>query len=317
MIQITPVRTEQDLGDARALFLEYARSLGFDLCFQGFDEELAGLPGAYAPPSGRLLLASEYGRPVGCVALRALDAEACEMKRLYLRPDTRGGGLGRALARAILREARAIGYARMLLDTVPSMVQAIALYRSLGFEEVAAYRHNPVPGAIFMALDLRRERQEIYPAVTEEDLGAARGLLREYESYLAAHLHPTSSVAKDIDTLPGEYEPPSGAILLAAAGDGVAGCAFLRRLDEDSACEIRRLYVRPGRRGQGIGRRLAGTLLERARAMGYARVRLVSLPFMKEAIALYASLGFREVPAYRTTLAADVIFMQAELGPDS
>jgi GNAT superfamily N-acetyltransferase len=143
-----------DLAEARALFLEYAESLGFSLCFQGFDRELADLPGKYAPPTGRLLLARDGSHPAGCIALRALDPGVCEMKRLYVRPDFRGRGLGRLLAERIIAEARAIGYRRMNLDTLPQMKVAIPLYRSLGFIETLPYYPNPVEGAVFMQLDL-------------------------------------------------------------------------------------------------------------------------------------------------------------------
>ena len=137
----------------RGLFLEYAQSLGFSLCFQAFDQELARLPGDYAPPAGGLLLAAYQGEPAGCVALHRLEGEVCEMKRLYLCPQFRGQGMGRALAEAIIARARSMGYRHMRLDTVePVMQDAVALYRQLGFEEIAAYRPNPVAGAMYMEL---------------------------------------------------------------------------------------------------------------------------------------------------------------------
>jgi ribosomal protein S18 acetylase RimI-like enzyme len=139
----------------RELFLEYANSLGFSLCFQSFDQELAGLPGDYAPPEGRLLLASFGEEIAGCVALHKLEPGICEMKRLYLRPKFRGRGLGRALVERVLSEARSIGYRRMRLDTVePVMKDAVAMYRRFGFREIVPYRENPIAGAIYMELEL-------------------------------------------------------------------------------------------------------------------------------------------------------------------
>ena len=149
-MEIIEARALPDIERARELFREYETSLGVDLCFQGFEQELAGLPGAYAPPSGRLLLAVDDDRPAGCVALRPLGADGCEMKRLYVRPEFRGRRVGRLLAERVIAEARAIGYPRMRLDTLPSMKEAIPLYRSLGFAEIGPYYANPVPGALFM-----------------------------------------------------------------------------------------------------------------------------------------------------------------------
>lgn len=154
MIRIIQAESAGQIAEAKQLFQEYAAGLGVDLCFQNFEQELASLPGDYAPPRGRLLLATEGDRTAGCVALRPLSAGVCEMKRLYVRPDFRGTGLGRRLADEIMAEGRRIGYQRMRLDSLPFMGQAIALYRSLGFQEIGAYRENPIEGAVYMEVDL-------------------------------------------------------------------------------------------------------------------------------------------------------------------
>ena len=152
-----PVSTD-DWRDTRDIFTEYARSLTVDLCFQGFDEELAQLPGDYAPPRGALLLAKIEGVVAGCCALRPLDAadypNASEMKRLYVRKAFRGFGLGRQLAEAILDKAREAGYSCVLLDTLDDMEAARALYEELGFEEVPPYYHNPHAGAHYLKVDI-------------------------------------------------------------------------------------------------------------------------------------------------------------------
>jgi ribosomal protein S18 acetylase RimI-like enzyme len=151
---LEPVVGTRGLVDVRQLFLEYAASLGIDLCFQGFEQELAGLPGKYAPPEGALILALVDGKPAGCVALRLIDAELCEMKRLYLRDAFRGLGLGRALVMRIIEEARTRGYHAMRLDTLSSMVAAQRLYASFGFSYIEPYIYNPVEGAQYMELKL-------------------------------------------------------------------------------------------------------------------------------------------------------------------
>jgi ribosomal protein S18 acetylase RimI-like enzyme len=154
MTDIRPAENPRDLDVVRSLFREYAASLNVDLCFQNFEAELAGLPGKYEPPQGRLLLAWSGAEPVGCIALRPLDGSACEMKRLYVRPQARGEQLGRRLAERICAEARAAGYQRICLDTIPAMTAAIKLYQSLGFKPIEPYIFNPVPGAIYLTLEL-------------------------------------------------------------------------------------------------------------------------------------------------------------------
>lgn len=147
-------RLPEEIRTLRALLREYETELGVDLGFQGFEQELAGLPGDYVPPRGALLVAEVDGAVAGCVALRPLDGDACEMKRLYARPAFRGRGVGRALSAAVIAEARAIGYARMRLDTLPVMSEAQALYARIGFHEIPPYRENPVPGTRYLELSL-------------------------------------------------------------------------------------------------------------------------------------------------------------------
>jgi putative acetyltransferase len=154
-MRLMQATTPVDIQQVRQLFEEYAAWLGINLCFQNFDKELAGLPGDYAPPSGRLLLAVVGDEVMGCVALRKIGEGVGEMTRLYVRPAFRGRGLGRTLTEKVIAEAKQIGYASVRLDTLPAkMDQAIAMYRSLGFREIAAYYQNPVAGATFMELSL-------------------------------------------------------------------------------------------------------------------------------------------------------------------
>lgn len=153
-VRITDAQGESDFTTARRLFEEYAQGLAVDLCFQGFDAELRALDAMYGPPTGGLILAWRRERAVGCAGVRKLSATECEMKRLYVRDEVRGGGYGRLLAREIIVRARKLGYERMKLDTLESMTAARGLYVSLGFRQCAAYYGNPLPGVTYMELDL-------------------------------------------------------------------------------------------------------------------------------------------------------------------
>jgi putative acetyltransferase len=159
MLRITQALAEPAISQARTLFREYAMSPGVEACLQDFEREVALLPGPYGPPAGRLLLALRHGpegydEPVGCVGLRKLEDGACEMKRLYVRPALRGEGAGRALVESVIVEARALGYRKMRLDTLPIMHEAQILYKRLGFFEIPAYLENPTPNALCFELAL-------------------------------------------------------------------------------------------------------------------------------------------------------------------
>ncbi|NOX88312.1 MAG: GNAT family N-acetyltransferase [Calditrichaeota bacterium] len=154
MFKIIEAKEKKHLNRVRILFREYELFLGVDLCFQNFEQELANLPGQYAPPKGCILLGTEDDRLVGCVALKPLKQDICEMKRLFVRPEFRGLGYGKKLAEEIIKKARTIGYRYMRLDTLSSLKQAMNLYQSLGFKKIKPYYFNPLPNVIFLELKL-------------------------------------------------------------------------------------------------------------------------------------------------------------------
>jgi putative acetyltransferase len=162
MLRVVPALSDGTISQARVLFREYGNTLGVVPCLEDFERELTSLPGLYAQPDGRLLLAVEeraesFEEAIGCVALRKWESDACEMKRLYVRPTFRGNGAGRELVGSLISEARSIGYKKMLLDTLPSMKESHKLYRTLGFREISSYQKNPIPGALFFELSLAKK----------------------------------------------------------------------------------------------------------------------------------------------------------------
>jgi ribosomal protein S18 acetylase RimI-like enzyme len=157
MIQIVKANTETLVENAKELIREYAQSLEFDLGFQDFDKEMENFPGQYAPPRGCLYVALDANQPIGCVALRNLGQGVCEMKRLYVKPNSRGQKVGKLLAEVVIKTARDMGYDHMRLDTIPSMKQANMLYSTLGFKQIAPYRFNPIEGATFFELNLNEK----------------------------------------------------------------------------------------------------------------------------------------------------------------
>jgi ribosomal protein S18 acetylase RimI-like enzyme len=157
-MRIKRAQTASEIEEVRQLFREYEAFLGVDLCFQSFEDELAGLPGKYTPPSGALLIGVIASVTAGCVAVRPLDDRVCEMKRLFVKPDARGTGLGRQLTCEIISVARDLGYSLMRLDTLYRLTEAMRLYETLGFHRAEPYYNNPLPGVVYWELDLNKER---------------------------------------------------------------------------------------------------------------------------------------------------------------
>jgi len=308
---IAAARGAADTAVVGTLFREYRAFLG-DVQLPGYDDEIAGLPGKYAPPKGALLLARDAGgMALGCIALQPLQGGAGEVKRLFVREAGRGAGLGRRLIEAMEAEARRIGYAELRLDTLPRLVPAVTLYRSLGFDFVGRYNDNPNPTVVFLAK--RLDPWAIAPARGARDVDDFRALCREYVDSIRAiallHL-----VDQEIAGLPEPYVPPKGEILLARDTAGAAiGCAALRPLPEAGAVELKRLYVIPAWRRRGLARALMARIFETARTIGHREIKLDFIPSMAEGHALYRSLGFVEIDRYNQNPNPKLIFMKKGL----
>jgi putative acetyltransferase len=268
---IRSVTSADDMEPVRVLFREYAASLGFDLCFQNFEQELAELPGQYTPPTGCLLLATVEDDPAGCVALKKLADGACEMKRLYVRGHHRGTGLGRTLAEQVILQAKRMGYQAIRLDTVPSVMgSAVGLYRSLGFRDIPAYCFNPVPGALFLELGL----QAAVRAETPAELEAIREVNRQ--------AFGQEDEARLVDAL---REGGHARLSLVAEERGrVVGHILFSDLPIDTQAgmlhvlALAPMAVLPSRQRQGIGSRLVREGLRLCAEAGHRVVVVVGHP---------------------------------------
>jgi GNAT superfamily N-acetyltransferase len=256
------------------LFIEYQSSLNLDLGFQGFAEECAGLPGDYIPPRGRLMLAVTSGQVVGCVALRPIDRQRCEMKRLFIRPLYRGKGYGRILARRIISEAWSIGYRYLLLDTLHSMTAAQTLYESLGFKESPAYYTNPLPDVRYMILDLREI--SLPREMRHDEIGQVGSLIRSTIQTCYSGVYPRRAVdffLKYHSDEAIEERAQRGVILVTELFGELAATGSL----VENA--IAGVFVKRVLQGKGFGRAIMDELERRAALAGFREATLsVSLP---------------------------------------
>ena len=297
MLTIVDAREEAFIHLAGELFREYARSLPFALDFQDFTAELADIGQHYAPPRGRLYIALADDKPVGCVALRNFGRGACEMKRLYVRPEFRGRHVGRRLARTVIEAAREIGYDRMLLDTVPAMKAANGLYAALGFKPIAAYRFNPVEGALYLELALEEEDGMIRNAA-EADAGLLAGIIRQSHTDVARRFnltpancpkHPSNCAVEWI-----ENDLARGVrYYLANWQEAPVGCVAIEKADPDM-CYLERLSVLPENRRHGLGQRLVEHAIDVTADLGAARIGIGIIADFSELKTWYQKLGFRE-----------------------
>jgi putative acetyltransferase len=332
--EIVKADSSEGVQIARELFREYAAEIGIDLSFQNFEQEVAELPGKYSPPGGVLLLAMDEKEPLGCVALRPLEAGICEMKRLYVRPSGRGRAVGRRLVEALIAHAENAGYRKMRLDTlVGRMDRAIALYRELGFVEIAPYAFNPHPGALYLELQLQQDKYKGEMAMNRVESDCGEGspvkvsvsiVVRSFEprdaeafrSLNAAWIEKYFGMEdKDHVMLNHPMEKiiaPGGHIYMAFLGEEAVGCCALL-LMADGVYEIAKMAVKDDLRGMGIGRKVLEYTVAQARTLGARKLYLETNSTLRNAIHLYEAVGFRHIaPVPSPYLRADV-FMEMEL----
>ncbi|SRR5579883_422094 len=284
----------EQVRQVRELFEEYAASLSFDLCFQNFQQEVDGLPGDYAPPDGRLWLAiTDHGEAAGCVALRRLEPGIGEMKRLYVRPEYRGTGLGRLLARKVLVEAESIGYQRIRLDTTPEMSGAIRLYESLGFIRIPPYRPNPIDGAIYMEIDVSNQAQLKLVKVSVEQVDLIVPLFDAYRQFYG-QMADLDGARRFLSERLGRGESVVFAIL-----ENERALGFTQLYPSFSSVSMKPiwilndLFVVGEARRRGVGLRLLRAARDHASRTGAARLALSTAVTNTKAQTLYERDGWR------------------------
>lgn len=300
---ITRATTADDTAAIRALFQEYAAWLRIDLNYQGFAEELATLPGSYATPRGCLLLATMDGQPAGCVALRPINETTCEMKRLYVKENFHGHGLGRALAGRVIAEARTAGYASMVLDTLPHMTGAIRLYESLGFTRRAAYYDTPLAETVFFELRLAKANLDavvIRELLPDDSVKAITELLHVAYAPLAAMGFKYLATHQDEATTRRRLQ--SGISIVAELEGVIVGTVTLRAPKAESRCawylqpgvwSFGQFAVRPDLARSGLGTRLMRVIEQRALQQGATELALDTAEGATHLIRWYERLGFR------------------------
>jgi ribosomal protein S18 acetylase RimI-like enzyme len=297
LIEISEAGTN-DLLLVKELFLEYAQSLDFDLCFQNFDEELNGLPGLYAAPAGCILLAHHNSELAGCVALKAIDKNISEMKRLYVRPKFQGLGIGKALTQEILKKAKDLGYAKIRLDTVPAMKTAITMYKSMGFYEIEPYRENPIAGALYLEKNLinifsiRNAEPADAKAIATININCWK---KTYKGIVADDFLNSLSVEPRISTIEKRTERADLDCLVAVSNTneviGFADFGPCREKAIDADAELYAIYVDGNHHGLGAGKSLFIKGYELTKKRGYKKMMVSVFSENKNARAFYEKMG--------------------------